>query len=127
MAGTYEGGIRARDTNLKKDPNFYKKVGKLGGSTPKTRPSGFAYLKSIGREDLIQQYGRRGGAVSRGGGRPKGVKNRPKVEGVGAKHPHKTAPKQDVYEGRDWSGQADMWPEIFNIETPKKKHWWNRK
>lgn len=31
MAGTRAGGLAARDTNLKKNPNFYKDIGKIGG------------------------------------------------------------------------------------------------
>lgn len=31
MAGTVSGGKRARDTNLKNDPQFYQKLGHLGG------------------------------------------------------------------------------------------------
>lgn len=32
MAGTKLGGLKARDTNLKNNPDFYKEIGKLGGS-----------------------------------------------------------------------------------------------
>ena len=31
MAGTKAGGQKTRETNLKKDPDFYKKIGSKGG------------------------------------------------------------------------------------------------
>jgi general stress protein YciG len=31
MAGTKEGGAKARDANLAKDPQFYNKIGRKGG------------------------------------------------------------------------------------------------
>lgn len=40
MSGTREGGLRARDKNLAKDPNFYKRIGAVGGSR-KTPTGGF--------------------------------------------------------------------------------------
>lgn len=40
MAGTLEGGLKARDKNLAKDPDFYKKIGRLGGA--KGTNGGFA-------------------------------------------------------------------------------------
>ena len=32
MTATRAGGLKARDKNLAKDPDFYKKIGSLGGS-----------------------------------------------------------------------------------------------
>lgn len=32
MAGTKEGGLKAAATNLARDPDFYRKIGSLGGS-----------------------------------------------------------------------------------------------
>lgn len=43
MAGTREGGRKARDKNLAKDPNFYKKIGARGGRNGNT--GGFASLE----------------------------------------------------------------------------------
>ena len=31
MAGSVTGGLKARDKNLAKDPDFYKKIGQIGG------------------------------------------------------------------------------------------------
>lgn len=31
MAGNHTGGLRARDKNLAKDPDFYRKIGSVGG------------------------------------------------------------------------------------------------
>ena len=31
MAGTKEGAIKTREANLRKDPDFYKKIGSNGG------------------------------------------------------------------------------------------------
>lgn len=31
MPGTKEGGAKAKAANLAKDPNYYKKIGSLGG------------------------------------------------------------------------------------------------
>lgn len=36
MAGTKIGGQRAAAKNLAKDPDFYKKIGKIGGANSKT-------------------------------------------------------------------------------------------
>ena len=35
MAGTREGGLKARARNLARDPNWYKKIGAKGGSNGK--------------------------------------------------------------------------------------------
>lgn len=35
MSGTYEGGLKARNTNLKNNPNFYSEIGRKGGSRGK--------------------------------------------------------------------------------------------
>lgn len=62
MAGTKIGGQRARDKNLKKDPDFYKKLGKIGGSRPKTKPFGFRYmaLNNPDRHKKVSAQGGRG-------------------------------------------------------------------
>lgn len=31
MAGTRDGGVKARDKMLDKDPNYYQKIGSIGG------------------------------------------------------------------------------------------------
>lgn len=40
MAGNKEGGIKARDANLARDPDFYKKMGEVGGKA-KSPTKGF--------------------------------------------------------------------------------------
>lgn len=42
MAGTKEGGRKARDTKLQKDPDFFKKIGAKGGASH--HKGGFASL-----------------------------------------------------------------------------------
>lgn len=49
MAGTIAGGIKARDKNLAKDPDYYKKIGHIGGSNSTT--GGFASEK-VGPDGL---------------------------------------------------------------------------
>lgn len=51
-------GKKARDTNLKKDPDFYRKIGTKGGLI--SRNGGFAADPELARE-----AGRKGGRVSR--------------------------------------------------------------
>lgn len=69
MAGTKIGGQRAAKANLAKDPNFYSKIGKLGGQASKT--GGFASDK-VGKDGLTGQEravaaGAKGGRKSRRG------------------------------------------------------------
>lgn len=42
MAGTKEGGKKASEKNLQRDPDYYKKIGAKGGKNGHT--GGFAYL-----------------------------------------------------------------------------------
>lgn len=58
MAGTKEGGRKAADKNLAKDPDFYKKIGMKGGSNGHT--GGFA-----ANPDLARIAGAKGGRISR--------------------------------------------------------------
>lgn len=58
MAGTVEGGKRAAETNLKNDPDFYRKIGAIGGK--KGRTGGFAANRK-----LASIAGRKGGLISR--------------------------------------------------------------
>lgn len=67
MPGTKAGGIKVRDSNLAKDPDYYKKIGKIGGSSGNT--GGFA-SKVIGSDGLTGperavKVGILGGRVSR--------------------------------------------------------------
>lgn len=67
MAGTREGGKKAAAKNLAKDPDFYGKIGSMGGRKSKT--GGFA-SKKVGKDGLTGQErariaGAKGGAASR--------------------------------------------------------------
>lgn len=61
MAGTPIGGLKASKTNLAKDPEFYSKLGKLGGKSGKAQGSvkGFAQNKERART-----AGRKGGLIA---------------------------------------------------------------
>lgn len=54
MSQTKEGAIKARETMLKKDPNYYANIGKLGGQMGTT--GGFH-----GKSELAREMGRKGG------------------------------------------------------------------
>ena len=59
MAGTKAGGLKARDTNLKRQgSDFYSRIGRIGGQNGHT--GGFA-----ANPDLAKEAGRKGGLVSR--------------------------------------------------------------
>jgi len=70
VSGTRAGGLRAAEKNLKKDPNFYKKIGAIGGANGKT--GGFAARTHCACEAFnwqphitAQCIGKRGGRVSK--------------------------------------------------------------
>lgn len=58
MAGTKKGGIKARNTNLKNDPDFYRKIGAIGGANGRT--GGF-----YANRELAVIAGRIGGKISK--------------------------------------------------------------
>lgn len=59
MAGTKAGGDRAAETNKRKHgPDFYARIGKLGGQ--KGRTGGF-----FANRELAREAGRKGGRISR--------------------------------------------------------------
>ena len=58
MAGTRTGGLKAARKNLARDPNFYKRIGSLGGSL--STGGGFA-----ASHERAVEAGRKGGAISR--------------------------------------------------------------
>lgn len=60
MAGTVEGGRKAAETNLRNDPNFYKKIGSKGGKNGHT--GGFA-----ANHELAKIAGAKGGKISKRG------------------------------------------------------------
>ncbi len=47
MAGTKEGGRKAAATNLARNPNFYREIGRKGGSI--SRWGGFAHNRALAR------------------------------------------------------------------------------
>lgn len=62
MAGTKAGGEKAARRNKEKyGSDFYKNIGRKGGNTPKTRPSGFAAMP----RERVSEIGRKGGSISR--------------------------------------------------------------
>lgn len=69
MAGTREGGLKAKAKHLAADPNFYAKIGAKGGSNGST--GGFGSEK-IGRDGLT------GGQRARVAGAKGGQKSRRK-------------------------------------------------
>ena len=62
MAGTRAGGIKAARANLDRDPDFYKKIGHMGGSAFSDKPKGFA-----NNPQLAKEVGRRIGLRTRKG------------------------------------------------------------
>ena len=58
MAGTVAGGKKAAAKNLAKDPDFYRRIGKVGGSNGNT--GGFA-----ANRELARIAGAKGGRISR--------------------------------------------------------------
>lgn len=77
MSGTRTGGLKARDTNLKKNPNFYRDIGRIGGKNGQT--GGFA-SDFVGNDGLTGPQrakiaGRKGGLISKRGKKSKEVTN----------------------------------------------------
>lgn len=69
MAGNKTGGIKARDKNLARDPDFFKKIGAIGGRNGHT--GGFASEK-VGKDGLTgferaSRVGKIGGKKSKRG------------------------------------------------------------
>lgn len=80
MSGTREGGLKARATNLARDPEFYKRIGRKGGQNG--HDGGFA-SKKVGADGLtgLQRAsvaGIKGGRISKRG-RKKGDAKSPQV------------------------------------------------
>lgn len=62
MSGTKLGGAKSRDKNLTRDPDFYKKIGRIGGSKKTSKPKGFA-----ADPERARIAGARGGRISKRG------------------------------------------------------------
>lgn len=60
MAGTRTGGLKAAARNKAKDPDFYAKIGAIGGKNGRT--GGFA-----ANPELARIAGRKGGLISKRG------------------------------------------------------------
>ena len=58
MAGTRAGGLKAKEKNLAKNPNFYREIGRKGGQNGTT--GGF-----YNNPELAKMAGTRGGTISR--------------------------------------------------------------
>jgi len=58
MSGTTVGGLKARDKNLARDPDHYKKIGSIGGKKGTT--GGF-----YANRELAREAGAKGGRISR--------------------------------------------------------------
>lgn len=64
MAGTFEGGLKAKEKNLANDPNFYKRIGAIGGRKGKADGT----IKGFGANpELARRAGRKGGKISKRG------------------------------------------------------------
>ncbi len=62
MTATRAGGLKARDKNLAKDPDFYKKIGSLGGS--KGAKDGTIKGFALDRDRAVRA-GAKGGKISK--------------------------------------------------------------
>ena len=68
MSGNREGGLKTKERHLARDPDWYKKIGSLGGQKKGdelARPKGFA-----ANRELASRVGAIGGRISR-----RGIKN----------------------------------------------------
>lgn len=58
MSGTKAGSLKAKQTNLKRNPNFYKEIGAKSWQNPnRSHITGFAKLP----KEKVIEYGRKGG------------------------------------------------------------------
>lgn len=65
MSGTTKGGKKARDKNLARDPDFYVKIGTVGGKNGHT--GGFAFAGVCNCAEIEGQHKKAQCAGSRGG------------------------------------------------------------
>jgi len=66
MPQTKEGARKAVAKILARDPDHFKKLGRIGGKTPKTAPAGFAYVRDTDPEKF-REISAKGGFISRRG------------------------------------------------------------
>ena len=62
MVGSREGGLKAKQKILANDKDFYRKIGRLGGSAETSEPKGFAC-----NPELARIAGAKGGRISKRG------------------------------------------------------------
>jgi general stress protein YciG len=62
MAGNRAGGLKTREKNLARNPDYYREMGRMGGSVKGTQ-GGFASMTPEQRSEA----GRKGGTISRRG------------------------------------------------------------
>lgn len=65
MAGTKDGGAKARETNKTLyGKDYYSRIGQVGGKKGKT--GGFWYQKYVANNvEMVRESGRKGGEISR--------------------------------------------------------------
>lgn len=77
MPGTRAGGLKAAATNLAKNPNFYREIGRKGGQAGSNSAKGFALEVECNCEVIKNTHlkrqcaGRKGGRISRRNGHAK--------------------------------------------------------
>lgn len=54
MSGTKLGGLKAAKKNLKNDPDFYRRIGAMGGKAISSMPKGFAANPDFARATASQ-------------------------------------------------------------------------
>lgn len=65
MAGTLDGGLKTVKTIKERyGSDYYRNIGKVGGSKTNTKPKGFAYAKANGLT-WHKEAGAKGGKISR--------------------------------------------------------------
>lgn len=71
MGGTREGGLRTKAANLRKDPDFYKKIGRVGGKITAERGH-LAKVNFAADRERARIAGAKGGRISKkkGNGAP---------------------------------------------------------
>lgn len=59
MSGNKKGGLKAAETNKKKDPNFYAKIGSQSWKNKRSRVTGFAKLDKEKHKEISAKGGSR--------------------------------------------------------------------